>query len=109
MRALLTRRWFVALAAAGALFLAARSGGPAAQEKKPPADEKVSFEKDVAPILAANCLECHNADKAKGKLALTGRAALLKGGRRGPVIALDKPDESLLLLALSHEDALKMP
>ena len=109
MTALLTRRWFVALAVAGAVLLAARAVGPAAQEKKPPADEKVSFEKEVAPILAANCLECHSGDKAKGKLAMTGRAALLKGGRKGPAISLDKPEESLLLLAVSHEDALKMP
>src|SRR5262249_38790983 len=109
MTALLTRRWFVALAVAGAVLLAARAVGPAAQEKKPPADEKVSFEKEVAPILAANCLECHSGDKAKGKLAMTGRAALLKGGRKGPAISLAKPEEGLLLLSVSHEDALKMP
>ena len=80
-----------------------------AQEKGKPAEEDPFFEKEVAPILAANCLECHSGDKPKGKLAMTGRAALLKGGRQGPALSLDKPAESLLLRALSHEDTLKMP
>ena len=31
------------------------------------------FEKDIAPILEANCLFCHNADEAKGDLNLATR------------------------------------
>jgi Protein of unknown function (DUF1553)/Protein of unknown function (DUF1549)/Planctomycete cytochrome C len=85
------------------------SQAPPAREKRTPAEDKAFFEKEVAPILAANCLECHSAEKAKGKLVLSDRAGFLKGGRRGQVLVLDKPEESLLLLALTHEDALKMP
>jgi hypothetical protein len=109
MRASLTRGTVVAVAAAGTLFLLAQSRGPVAQEKRPPADDKAFFEKEVAPILAANCMECHSADKAKGKLVLADRSGFQKGGRKGALVSADKPDESLLLRALSHDEALKMP
>ncbi len=109
---LLTRRALApSLLVAGVLFLAVASGlinRTPAQEKKP-GDDKAFFEKEVAPILAANCLECHSGDKPKGKLAFTDRASLVKGGRRGPALSLEKPEESLLLLAISREDVLKMP
>ena len=44
----------------------------------------------------------------KGELKLDSRDAALKGGESGPSIVTGKPDESLLLSALRH-DELKMP
>jgi len=44
----------------------------------------VSFTKDVRPILAKNCMGCHRAEKAKGKLDLTTYEAFKKGGKEGP-------------------------
>ncbi|HVJ83314.1 MAG TPA: DUF1549 domain-containing protein, partial [Planctomycetia bacterium] len=44
------------------------------------------FEKEVAPILAARCLECHNATEAAGGLRLVSEAGLRKGGDEGAVL-----------------------
>lgn len=45
------------------------------------------FEKDVVPILARRCLECHSGEEAAGKLDLTRESTLRQGGRSGPAIA----------------------
>jgi len=67
------------------------------------------FEKHVRPLLAEKCQSCHGAEKAKGGLRLDSRAALLKGGDRGPAIAPGKPAESLLVKAVGYAGDLKMP
>ncbi len=68
------------------------------------------FDAEVATILQAQCQRCHGEEKQKGGLRLDSREAVLKGGDSGPAVTLDKPDDSLLLKAISydHED-LKMP
>src|SRR5947209_13956783 len=67
------------------------------------------FETQVRPVLQAQCLRCHGAEKkVRGGLRRTSRDALLKGGDGGPVVALDRPEESRLLQAINHRD-LKMP
>jgi hypothetical protein len=76
---------------------------------QPPADGAVSFEKDVLPILKANCYKCHANGKAKGGLSLADRAGLLKGGDLGPAISTDRPDESVLLKAINYQGDLEMP
>jgi hypothetical protein len=67
----------------------------------------VSFE-EVRVILEGKCLECHNPDKTKGKLLMTSREALLKGGESGPTLVAGNPDKSELLKRLNlpkdHED-----
>ena len=70
------------------------------------------FEKNIRPVLIKSCYECHSAeaDKLKAGLALDARAALLKGGDSGAAVVLGKPEESLLIKSLRHEDPdLKMP
>ena len=70
------------------------------------------FEKSVRPILLNHCLECHGANekKIKGGLRLSRRADLLKGGDSGPAIVPGKPEASLLIRGLSHQnEELKMP
>jgi Protein of unknown function (DUF1553)/Protein of unknown function (DUF1549)/Planctomycete cytochrome C len=79
-----------------------------ANKKTFTAAEVAFFEKDVLPLLEANCFKCHG-EKARGGLRLTSREAILKGGDTGPVISLEKPETSLLLRALQHRDDLKMP
>ena len=77
-----------------------------------PTTEQVEFfEKNIRPVLAEHCYECHNSsDKAKGGLALDWRGGLAKGSDSGPVIVAGNPDESLLLRAIRHEvKELKMP
>jgi mono/diheme cytochrome c family protein len=82
----------------------------AGEERSSPAEQAKFFETQVLPILQANCFSCHGAEeKIRGSLRLTSREGLLKGGDSGPVISLEKPDESLLLQAINHSDDLKMP
>ena len=72
-------------------------------------EDRAFFEKEVLPILKANCFKCHGEGKVRGGLTLTNRPALLKGGDSGLVISKEKPETSLLLQALSHSGELKMP
>ncbi|WP_020474814.1 PSD1 and planctomycete cytochrome C domain-containing protein [Zavarzinella formosa] len=67
------------------------------------------YEKDVLPILKANCYKCHADGKLKGNFSLLTRAAILKGGDLGPAIDPKKIDDSILLKAINHKDMLEMP
>ena len=51
-------------------------------------DGRVDFDRDVRPILAANCLDCHGPKKQKGGLALhlKAEALAIEGGDDGRVI-----------------------
>ena len=61
------------------------------------------YETQVKPILAAKCFDCHEGAGASGKLLLTNRAAILKGGSSGPGVSLDKPLDSLILHAVNYQ------
>ena len=54
------------------------------------------FDKDVAPILARRCLDCHSGPVPKGKLDLSGRDRAIAGGETGPAFVAGMPGESLL-------------
>jgi len=76
------------------------------------ASDEEFFEKQIRPVLAEQCYECHSATskKIKGGLHVDGRAALLQGGDTGPAITPGKPEASLLIAAMSHRDSeLAMP
>ena len=77
------------------------------------ADEATAFfESRIRPVLVEHCYKCHSGrTKApKGGLRLDSREALLRGGENGPAIVPGKPDDSLLLKALSHEgEVAEMP
>ena len=64
------------------------------------------FEKKIRPVLVESCYECHSVDakKVKGGLYLDTADALLKGGDSGPAIVPRKPEKSLLLISMRHED-----
>jgi mono/diheme cytochrome c family protein len=80
------------VALAGALITAiARGGEPAAE---------ADFARDVQPILAARCAECHGAKKQENGLRLDYGAAVLRGGDSGPAVVAGKAEDSLLLQAV---------
>lgn len=62
----------------------------------------------VAPILREKCGACHGSTKQKGGLRLDSEAAIVQGGKNGPVLRLDESGGSPLLerclLPLAHED-----
>jgi cytochrome c553 len=83
----------------------------AAIAKSPtPNDAAEFFEKQVRPLLVANCYTCHSADtNSRSGLRVDDRNGLLTGGSRGPAVIPFKPDESLLIKAVSRAGELKMP
>ena len=84
-----------ALAAVGP----ARAADPAAE----------AFERDVRPLLVAECQRCHGPKKQEGGLRLDAREFVLKGGESGPAVVPGKPDESRLVKAVRREGDLAMP
>ncbi len=67
------------------------------------------FEKQIRPVLAANCYSCHGPKKQQGGLQLDSRAAMLKGSDNGPIVDLKNPDKSLLLQVVGYQSDVKMP
>jgi len=68
------------------------------------------FESRVRPILVDQCLKCHGPKKQSSSLRLDIREAVLKGGNSGPSIVPARPDESLLIQAVTHtHDEIQMP
>lgn len=63
------------------------------------------FETKIQPILINNCYECHSHSKRiRAGLALDYRSGWEKGGDSGPAIVPGKPEDSLLITAIKHED-----
>src|SRR4051812_37240836 len=67
------------------------------------------FEKQVRPLLAAHCYECHGAKKQQASLRLDSRESMLHGGENGPAIVLGEPEKSRLIAAVRRDGDLQMP
>ena len=96
------------------LFVVLMADEPARVEKpigeKPTAEQVRFFETNVRPIFVEHCQKCHGSTKQWGGLRLDSREALLHGGDSGAAIVSGKPNESLLMRAVRHQDEnLKMP
>ena len=70
---------------------------------------RVDFERQVQPIIADHCLECHSQDKRKGGLSLATYADALDGGRNGPAIRPGNSARSLLLHRITGVVEPQMP
>jgi mono/diheme cytochrome c family protein len=65
----------------------------------------VDFARDVQPLFAEHCLECHGPDDSKGGLVLTSRELALKALKSGAhSIVLGKPDQSEMIARLASDD-----
>jgi mono/diheme cytochrome c family protein len=78
----------------GIALLAVGVGRPALAEERAAAPD---FEKSYAAIIIKNCLSCHNSSQSRGKLDLSRREGLFRGGKGGPVVEPGKPDDSYLI------------
>lgn len=67
------------------------------------------FEKSIRPVLSENCFECHSGANAKNGLELDFRDGWLKGSDYRKIINLEKPTESVAILAVSHSDQKGIP
>jgi hypothetical protein len=69
------------------------------------AGERLTFERDVRPILKEFCLDCHGANEApKGKLDLRLKRLAERGGDSGPAFVAGKPEESYLLERIREQE-----
>ncbi|MHB1558507.1 MAG: DUF1549 domain-containing protein, partial [Isosphaeraceae bacterium] len=92
------------VAGAGALALHA---GEADREAKLAGRDRVDFTRDIRPILADRCFQCHGPDAGhrKGELRLDSRVGATKRAASGsPAIVPGRPDESELYRRITSDD-----
>lgn len=94
-------------------FVAASLGasGHLLVAQDPPA-EKVDFQKQIAPLLMARCVECHGPKEQKGDLRLDAKEHVFaKGSEDSWTVQPGKPDDSEMLrrLGLAPDDEDIMP
>jgi hypothetical protein len=71
--------------------------------------DRVDYDRQIHPILAARCLGCHSAEKRSGGLSLAAYQDALDGGRSGAVIRPGKSAASLLVQHIAGEVQPQMP
>jgi len=85
----------------------------AAKEAAPaPAEGSLSFKRDIAPILVANCLGCHSGTGQgirRSKLDMSTFDKLMAGGNRGKDIVGGDVEGSMLVKMIKGEETPKMP
>lgn len=89
-----------------ATLLAAFSVSVIAGEEDRPTEQQLEFfEKEVRPLLAKHCYQCHSADakRLEASLLLDSRKGHLTGGDSGPSIVPGDADNSLLIEAVRYE------
>jgi mono/diheme cytochrome c family protein len=64
-------------------------------------DAPVDFVKQIKPILADRCVECHNSETLLGELNLQTRALAFGKRKAGPVIVPKNAEKSMLYLVLT--------
>ena len=93
-----------------AVFVILLTAAPATAQA--PTSEQVEFfENDIRPLLADNCLQCHNSRLAApfGGLRLDTREGLLEGGDSGPAVVPGQPDDSRLIQLVQGRPLLMPP
>src|SRR5947209_13251115 len=76
-------------------------GAPSDHAPTPP---PVKFSREVLPIFAHRCFECHGNGKRKGDLDMTTRESVLKGGKDGPAIVIGKGGDSEMIRRVTSSD-----
>ncbi|WP_254508526.1 DUF1549 domain-containing protein [Anatilimnocola floriformis] len=106
-----------ALSLALAIFAsvsAAAEEKPAQPEFDPAHAEKMQeglslFKQVVRPILIKYCIDCHGGDEVQSGFDLATRKGLLRGGAKGPAVAIGKAVDSNLVRFISRKEKPFMP
>src|SRR4051794_18615199 len=98
-------RLFMILGLVAVLTSPVRAAAPA------PTTQAISFTRDVAPVLVAQCQGCHGPEKAKGNYRLDTFERLMKTGesKTAPVVAGDVAKSQMFRLITSHDEDERMP
>src|SRR5438876_4615067 len=103
-------RWpLVGLMVAGLISREASAAESKEAEAKPA--PKLSYYREIRPILQANCQGCHQPAKTKGGYMMTEFKRLLTGGdSEGAAIVPGHPDKSAILKMITPQDGeVRMP
>jgi len=68
------------------------------------AQQRQIFDRQIAPLFAKHCLECHDSAIKKGGLDLSRKTTALAGGESGKVITPGKAVESLLWESVAENE-----
>ncbi|MFI4874644.1 MAG: c-type cytochrome domain-containing protein [Blastopirellula sp. JB062] len=72
-------------------------------------NEKVSFGRDIAPVLVERCVSCHNVQNNGANFSLASFQTLLRGGDSGAPLSPGKPNESLMIQLFKAPAPDRMP
>ena len=91
-------------------FLCAAGTSTQAKEQSPSPEHLEFFEREVRPLLATHCYECHStqAKRVEANLLLDSRSSHLQGGDSGAAVIPGDASASLLIEAV-HYDSYEMP
>jgi Protein of unknown function (DUF1553)/Protein of unknown function (DUF1549)/Planctomycete cytochrome C len=78
------------------------------QPAGPSLNEKI-FSERVAPLLHANCAQCHGVANAAGGLSMAALSSVLSGGKHGPAIEPGNSKQSLVMQYIRGERTPRMP
>ena len=73
------------------------------------AQDSVSFEKQIRPILTRNCAGCHQPASRQAGLSLASFADFQKGGNKGPAFTPGNPEKSVVISYITGETKPQMP
>src|ERR1051325_8360393 len=73
------------------------------------AQDKVTYQDHILPLVENNCAKCHNPDKKKRDLDLTSYSALMAGGGSGKIVVAGDPDGSKMNRVVNHLEVPNMP
>ena len=92
------------------LFLVAAIGSLGSLLPDAAAQSRIDFKREIEPIFARTCYQCHGPQKALGQLRLDLRASAMKGGISGPIIIPGNSKTSRLMRRILGEgDEMQMP
>ena len=73
------------------------------------AQDKVTYDDHIRPILREHCFSCHNQDQGKGGLVLDSYGRTMEGGAGGEVVIAEDPSSSRLWTLINHDEQPYMP
>jgi len=82
---------------------------PPATLVKATGNEKISFSRDIAPVLATTCTGCHGDQNPSGNLGFTDFQKLLRGGDSGAIVKPGDPAASVLVKRIKGLEEARMP
>lgn len=80
-----------------------------AEQAEPTAPTAVDFDRDLAPVLRAKCLACHNASTAEGNVVLESVDQMLAGADGAEILVPGSAEDSLVWAVAAREFEPFMP